>query len=343
MLSAIVILVIIAALVFDYINGFHDTANAIATVVSTRVLTPRAAVLMAAVLNFAGALTSQNVAKTISKDLIDSHIATQPIILAAIIGAIVWNLVTWRYGIPSSSSHAIIGGLIGAAFVGGGVNAVKWLALKEKVLYPLVLSPLIGFIIGLSLMALIFTLFGKTHPGKVTAIFKRLQLVSAAFMAFFHGQSDAQKSMGIITLALVSAKMLAPTTHLVNHKMVTESVIPIWVVIACALAMALGTSAGGWKIIHTMGHKIIRLEPVHGFAAETSASIVLLITAKLGFAVSTTHVISGSIFGVGASKRLSAVRWGVAQNMLVAWILTIPAAGSVAALSYFILNAVGVK
>ncbi len=340
MLSVLVIIVVIAALIFDYINGFHDTANAIATVVSTRVLTPRAAVLMAAVLNFAGALTSQNVAKTISKGIVMGH-PGQSIILAAILGAIVWNLVTWRYGIPSSSSHAIIGGLCGAAIASGGLKAVQWASLKEKVLYPLVISPLIGFVIGLAIMGIIFAILRKTHPGKVSAIFRRLQLVSAAFMAFFHGQSDAQKSMGIITLALVSANWLIPVKHMVAGKIVSDPTIPIWVILACAIAMALGTYSGGWKIIHTMGHKIIRLEPVHGFAAETAASIVLLVTAKLGMSVSTTHVISGSIFGVGASKRLSAVRWGVAQSMIIAWILTIPATATVAALCYLIMNFVG--
>ena len=342
MLSVLIITVILAALVFDYINGFHDTANAIATVVSTRVLTPRAAVLMAAVLNFAGAFFSQNVAKTISKDIVGGH-PGQALILAAIIGAIVWNLITWRYGIPSSSSHAIIGGLCGAALVGGGLQAVKWVSLKEKVLYPLVISPLIGFVLGLTIMGIIFVVFRRMHPGKISSVFRRLQLVSAALMAFFHGQNDAQKSMGIITLALISAHWLTPVSHLVHGKMVTEAAIPNWVIFLCALAMALGTYSGGWKIIHTMGHKIIRLEPVHGFAAETAASLVLLVTAMKGLSVSTTHVISGSIFGVGSSKRLSAVRWGVAQSMIIAWILTIPASATVAGVSYFILMRFGLK
>lgn len=327
----IVILVVVFALGFDYINGFHDTANAIATVVSTRVLAPRTAILMAACMNFVGAFYSTTVAKTIAGGLVKAADATMAVILAAVIGAIVWNLITWRFGIPSSSSHALIGGLCGAAVVHGGLSVVIWTGLLHKVVIPLVGSPLLGFVLGFLTMGLMYGAFANTHPGRISGAFRHLQLVSAAAMAFTHGQNDAQKSMGIITLALVSGGMLK------------HAVVPDWVMLACAAAMALGTSAGGYRIIKTMGHRIIRLEPVHGFAAETTAASVIFLASHFGMPVSTTHVISGSIFGVGASKRFSAVRWGVAQTMLVAWVLTIPAAATVSALVYGGLRLLGVN
>lgn len=327
----LVALIVVAALSFDFINGFHDTANAIATVVSTRVLSPRAAILMAASLNFLGALCSTKVAQTIAKGLVTG--ATQPMILAAILGAIAWNLITWYYGIPSSSSHALVGGLIGAGLMHGGVRAILWQGVVLKVVIPLIASPMVGFLIGLVLMSLIYLLFANARQAKVDRIFRSLQVFSAAVMSFSHGSNDAQKSMGIIALALASA-----STH-----PVAKAGIPLSVMIACATAMALGTSVGGWRIIKTMGHKIIRLEPVHGFAAETSASIVILFSSLTGKAVSTTHVISGSIFGVGAAKRLSAVRWVVAQNMVTAWVLTIPAAAIAAAVSYVGLIGLGAR
>lgn len=330
-IGIVLILAVVFALVFDYINGFHDTANAIATVVSTRVLTPRAAILMSASLNFVGALYSTTVAKTIAKGIVSPAGATQTVILAAVLGAIVWNLITWRFGIPSSSSHALIGGLIGAALAHAGPNVVLWDGIQEKVLLPLVGSPVLGFLIALTLMLLIYAALARANPGRVGGAFRRLQIVSSALMAFTHGQNDAQKSMGIITLALVSGGVIAKPD------------IPLWVILACALAMALGTSAGGWRIIKTMGHKIIRLEPVSGFAAETTAAAIIFTATHFGMPVSTTHVISGSIFGVGASKRLSAVRWGVARSMVIAWVLTLPAAGLVAALAYEALRAVGVR
>lgn len=333
--SVLLVLVVIFALAFDYINGFHDTANAIATVVSTRVLTPRVAIIMAASLNFLGALVSVQVAKTIAKGLISldhsTSTAAQTVILSALLGAIVWNLITWRFGIPSSSSHALIGGLVGAALAHGGANIVIWAGVKDKVLIPLLISPVMGFIIGFAIMAIIYIVFAKVHPGKIGNLFRQLQVVSAAAMAFAHGQADAQKSMGIITMALVS------------FGYITKPDVPLWVMISCAIAMALGTSAGGYRIMKTMGHKIIRLEPVQGFAAETAAATVLFTTAHFGMPVSTTHVISGSIFGVGSSKRFSAVRWGVAKSMVTAWILTIPASASVAYLCYFILSTAGLK
>lgn len=448
-LTILLVLVVVCTLLFDYINGFHDTANAIATVVSTRVLSPRNAIIMAACLNFLGALFSTHVAVTVASGLVDTarfqvsdlhqpaafaaklknqadpvsrflveqsspetkkllagcaagstlapelqaalvndlnRIITrtdfyaperfagitlpdktvekavkmarlkpaerantnrvllekayakelgsnqhgfQVVILAAIVGAIVWNLLTWYFGIPSSSSHALIGGLCGAAIVHGGLHAVLWDGIVRKVLIPLVGSPTMGFVLGFLIMSVIYLTLANVHPGRVSGIFRHLQIVSAAAMAFTHGLNDAQKSMGIITMALVSARIIP------------EPVVPTWVVLSCSTVMALGTSVGGWRIIKTMGHKIIRLEPVHGFAAETTSAIVLFVTSHFGMPVSTTHTISGSIFGVGASKRLSAVRWGVAQTMVVAWVLTLPAAGLVAALAYELFMLLG--
>ncbi|MBV5306713.1 MAG: inorganic phosphate transporter [Desulfobulbaceae bacterium] len=448
-LTLLLVLVVVFTLLFDYINGFHDTANAIATVVSTRVLSPRNAIIMAACLNFVGALFSTHVAVTVASGLVDTarfqktdlqqpasfaaklksqadpvsrflveqssqetkklladyatdstptpalqaalldnlnHIITrtdlyseerftgislpektvenaqkiaalkpaeqantnrallehayaqelgsnqhgfQVVILSAIVGAIIWNLITWYFGIPSSSSHALIGGLCGAAIIHGGLHAVLWDGIIRKVLIPLVGSPTMGFILGFLIMSLIYKTLSNVHPGRVSATFRHLQILSAAAMAFTHGLNDAQKSMGIITMALVSGRILS------------EPVVPTWVVLSCSTVMALGTSVGGWRIIKTMGHKIIRLEPVHGFAAETTSAIVLFVTSHFGMPVSTTHTISGSIFGVGASKRLSAVRWGVAQTMLVAWVLTLPAAGLVAALAYKLFMFIG--
>lgn len=352
-MSLLLVLVVVFALAFDYINGFHDTANAIATVVSTRVLTPLAAILMAAVLNFAGALVATNVAKTIAggivaKQPVGGHIplyATESVVLAAIVGGIVWNLITWRFGIPSSSSHALIGGLVGAAFARGimignllphGPFAiVDWTGILDKVIYPLIASPLVGLIVGYLIMTGIRAAFAHWHPKGVGTVFKRLQLVSSALMAFAHGQNDAQKSMGVITLALMGHGY-----HMALTK-TGDPEIPIWVIMSCATVMALGTSAGGWRIIRTMGHRIIRLEPVNGFAAETAGAAVILTASHFAMPVSTTHCIAGSIFGVGAAKRLSAVRWQVAINMVVAWIVTIPAAALVGGLAYWGIAAMG--
>ena len=325
----LLLLSVVFALAFDFINGFHDTANAIATVVSTRVLSPRAAILMSATLNFVGALFFTKVAETIAKGLVTG--ATQPVILAAILGAIVWNLITWYFGIPSSSSHALVGGLIGATWAHAGVRAIQWTGVRDKVLIPLVISPVSGLILGLILMAVITALFAHRPAGSTGKLFRGMQIFSSAFMSFAHGSNDAQKSMGVITLALVSYS---------GHSL-AKAPVPLWVKLACAIAMALGTSVGGWRIIKTMGHRIMRLEPVHGFAAETTASIVILYATMTGTTVSTTHVISGSIFGVGAAKRLSAVRWQVALNMVFAWVLTIPAAATVGAICYYGLQALG--
>ena len=328
--TVLLALVISFALIFDFVNGFHDTANAIATVVSTRVLSPAAAILMAGVLNFAGALIATRVAKTIASGLTHTEVATQTVVLSAIMGAIVWNLITWRYGIPSSSSHAIIGGLCGAAYAHAGPEAVIWSGLREKVIVPLFASPIAGGIVGFILMTAIILLLADSRSGRVGTVFRRLQILSSAAMAFSHGQNDAQKSMGIITLALVSAGLWP-----------AKGDIPIWVILACAVTMGLGTSAGGWRIIKTVGHRIIRLEPVHGFAAETSGAAVILTASHFGMPISTTHVISGSIFGVGVSKRLSAVRWKVAFGMIIAWVITIPISGALGALFYSLLTAAG--
>lgn len=325
----LIVLVVILALAFDYINGFHDTANAIATVVSTRVLSPRTAIIMAAVLNFVGAMVAQNVAKTIAGGLVDKAFVNQAVILSALLGAIIWNLITWKYGIPSSSSHALIGGLCGAVIAKGGWGALKLDGIKEKVLVPLVMSPLIGLAVGLVIMSLIYLLAKRANPNKAMAIFKPLQILSSSLMAFSHGSNDAQKSMGIITLALVAGGFLTKTEKII---------IPMWVMISCAVVMALGTAAGGWRIIKTMGHKILRMDPSQGFAAETSASIVILLASKLGIPVSTTHVISSSIFGVGLAKNKNAVRWAVARDMIFAWLLTLPASALMAMLFSYILK-----
>lgn len=325
----LIVLVVILALAFDYINGFHDTANAIATVVSTRVLSPRTAILMAAVLNFVGAMVAQNVAKTIAGGLVDTAFVNQAVILSALLGAIIWNLITWKYGIPSSSSHALIGGLCGAVIAKGGWGALKLDGIKEKVLVPLVMSPLIGLAVGLLIMSLIYLLAKRANPYKAMAVFKPLQILSSSLMAFSHGSNDAQKSMGIITLALVAGGFLTKTEKII---------IPMWVMISCAVVMALGTASGGWRIIKTMGHKIIRMDPSQGFAAETSASIVILLASKLGIPVSTTHVISSSIFGVGLAKNKNAVRWAVARDMIFAWLLTLPASALMAMLFSYILK-----
>ncbi len=321
----LLIAIVAFGLAFDFTNGFHDTANAVATVISTRVLTPGVAILMCAVLNFAGALVSTNVAKTIAKGLVETHSATQSVILAAIIGAIVWNVVTWYFGIPNSSSHALIGGLVGAVLIHAGTNAVLWKGIWEKVVLPMIFSPLIGGLIAFCIMSLLFLLFARVRPDTVSGLFHWLQRISAALVSFSHGQNDAQKTMGIITLGLVAFHVLPSGKDI--H-------IPQWVVISCATAMGLGTASGGWRIIKTLGTRIIRLEPINGFAAEASASIVILLASKFGFPVSTTHVVSGSVFGVGVAKRLASVRWTVAQRMVATWVITLPAAACVAALAF---------
>lgn len=320
-LSGMLLLVVALALLFDFSNGWHDSANAIATVVSTRVLSPLVAVLMAGLMNVAGAFMSTAVAKMVGSGIVDPGAVTQGVVASALGGAILWNLCTLLLGLPTSSSHALIGGLVGSGLVHGGWAVVKFSGLRS-VLEAMVLSPLFGFLIGLVLMVLISWVFFRTSRSVATQLFSRLQLVSAGFMAFSHGANDAQKAMGIITLALLSAGQIA------------SAEVPTWVIVACAIAMGLGTAAGGWKIVRTLGMRIVKLEPVHGFAAETGAATVLLATAYIGLPVSTTHTITSSIMGVGATKRLSAVRWGVTARILYAWIFTLPGSALLAALIY---------
>lgn len=328
-LPILLVVIVVFGLAFDFTNGFHDTANAVATVISTRVLPPTFAIVLCAVLNFAGAFVSQKVAGTIAKGLIDAHAATQEVILAAIIGAIAWNVLTWYFGIPSSSSHALIGGLVGATLVFAGTHAVIWKGVVSKVVVPMVLSPLLGGVIAFALMMLLFGLFADTRPRKVNGLFSWLQRLSAAAVAFNHGQNDAQKTMGVITLALVAFHVLPASKHVA---------IPLWVIISCAAAMGLGTLSGGWRIIKTLGTKIIDLQPINGFAAETSASIVLATASYFGMPVSTTHIVVGSVFGVGIAKRFNEVRWPVAQQMVTAWVLTLPGAALIAGLSFFVIS-----
>lgn len=314
-------LVVVVALLFDYINGFHDTANAIATSVSTKALGPQQAVIMAAVLNFIGALSGTAVASTIGKGIVSPSVVTQEIVVLALLGAIAWNIITWLSGIPSSSSHALIGGVIGAAVAAHGFDVLNWQGL-EKIILALVISPVIGFSTGFIIMTLLFWAVRGFSPGYVNEIFRRLQVVTASMMSFSHGSNDAQKTMGIITMALVSAGILK------------EFHVPLWVILACASAMALGTAAGGWRIIKTMGGKIFKIEPINGFAADINSSMVILTASYLGMPVSTTHVVSSSIMGVGTSKRVKAVRWGTARAIVTAWVLTIPLSGLVSALLY---------
>lgn len=344
--------VIFVALVFEYINGFHDTANSIATVVSTKVLTPRLAILLAAFTNLVGALYGTAVAKTISSGLLDSklipaEIGTQ-MLICALFGAIIWNLITWWFGLPSSSSHALIGGLLGSGFAAASNNFsviifskakdgapwYKYDGLLYKVVIPMFLSPIMGFLVGMLVMTLLYLFLRGWTPKWVTRVFGKAQLVSAAYMGFSHGSNDAQKTMGIIALALVGAAKAGTLVSLpswlsfLNHPMTTDAAgkegISTWIKITCALVMASGTAAGGWKIIKTMGHKMVKLQPVHGFAAETTAATVLSVAAHFGMPVSTTHAITTSIMGVGCAKRFSALNISVVERILWAWVLTLP-------------------
>jgi Phosphate/sulphate permeases len=326
-ISILLVIVIIFALSFDFINGFHDTANSIATSVSTRVLTPRMAIIMAAVLNFFGALISSKVAKTISGGLVGETLP-QYVIVASLIAAIIWDLITWHFGIPSSSSHALIGGLLGSAITyAGSMHSIIWKGVLDKIVIPLITSPVIGFILGYLFMTILYIALRPFTQQFVNRWFSKLQIISAAWMSYSHGKNDAQKSMGIITLALISAGILDKTAN-----------VPLWVMIACALSMSLGTSIGGWKIIKTMGVNMIKLQPINGFAAESGAAIVIEAASAIGAPVSTTHVISSAIMGVGASKRLSAVRWALAKNIVWAWVLTIPVTAVLGAIIILIIK-----
>ena len=323
-LSAGLLAVIFLALAFDYINGFHDTANAIATSVSTRALSPKQAIWMAAALNFLGALFSTGVAKTIGGDIVKSaSLVDQQVITAALVGAIAWNLLTWWYGIPSSSSHALVGGIIGAVVAGRGWDPLN-LAGIEKIFLSLVLSPIVALIVGYFFLILMMWLFRGFPPHALSVGFARAQIGTAALIAFSHGSNDAQKAMGIITLALLSAGEISSLD------------VPTWVKFVCALSMSLGTAVGGWKIIKTMGTGIARLEPFSGCAVELTSSLVIFSATLLHLPVSTTHVVSGSIMGIGASNRIRSVRWGVARQMLMAWVLTIPLSALASGLIYYV-------
>lgn len=330
MLSSTLVLtitIVIVALIFDFINGFHDSANAIACSVSTRVLTLKQAVIMSAILNFIGAFMNVKVAQTIGSGIVNPNHITQKVIIAALIGAIVWNIITWYFGIPSSSSHALIGGLVGSAIVyKSSFLIVNWSSLFWKVILWLILSPIIGFLIGFVVMNMMNMFLKNTRPSTVSKIFSKAQIGSAMLIALNHGGNDAQKSMGIITMALVSAGFLP------------EFAVPQWVKISCALAMALGTSLGGKKIIKTMGSKMAKIAPVNGFSAEMGASSVIFTATMFNAPVSTTHIITTAIMGVGAAKRFSAVRWAVAKDIVVAWVVTIPACAFISGVTIFVLN-----
>ncbi|HZM81022.1 MAG TPA: inorganic phosphate transporter [Candidatus Limnocylindrales bacterium] len=326
------IVVIAVALVFDYTNGFHDAANAIATSVSTRALTPRIALGMAAVGNFVGAHFGGQVAKTVGDGVVGlpQGLAALGVVLAGVLGAICWNLITWYFGLPSSSSHALIGGLVGATLCSilfGVSGTVKWDQILLKIVIPMVASPVAGFILGALMMLLLFWLFRRGHPGKLNRGFRMAQTVSAAAMSVGHGMQDAAKTMGIIVLALYTAEIQDSKTH-----------IPEWVYWTSAAALALGTYAGGWRIIRTLGRRVIDLDPPAGFAAESVAASVLWVNSQLGLPISTTHTITSAIMGVGATKKLSAVRWGVAGNIVMAWVLTFPGAALIAAICYVIVQ-----
>jgi inorganic phosphate transporter, PiT family len=328
-LTFVLLVVLALAVTFDFINGFHDTANAIATSVSTRAIKPHWAIVLSASANFLGALTGTAVATTIGSGLVSGAAANaQTVVAAALVGGIVWNLITWRLGIPSSSSHALIGGLLGAAALAAGPGSWQLQQIGFKVVLPLIGSPVVGFALSLLLMGVIFNVFRRVHPRVMNDVFRRLQLLSAAFMAFSHGSNDAQKTMGVMTLALVNAGVLASFS------------VPLPVILAAATAISLGTAAGGWRIIRTMGTRVVKLDPVHGFAAETTAASVIVAASHFGMPVSTTHVISGAIMGVGSSDRFNSVRWAVARNIGIAWLLTLPAAALVAGLAYLVLRPV---
>lgn len=326
-LNILLIIVVAIALIFDYVNGMHDAANAIATSISTRAINPRNAVIMAGVMNFLGAFVSEGVAKTMGKGLVAPEmVKDQRIILAALLGALVWNLITWYFGLPSSSSHALVGGLVGAGLYNAGTQGVVWGGVVKKVVLPGLISPILGFVGGYLIMVGFMWMLRRAVPSKINKRFRKMQWISCGYLALTHGMNDAQKAMGIITLALVTGGVQDTFD------------VPVWVKLACASMIALGTTSGGWRIIKTLGGKMVKLQPVQGFAAEITSASILSSTALFGMPVSTTHVISSSIMGVGASKRFSAVRWGVAQNILIAWVLTVPAAAAVGALSLMTIN-----
>jgi PiT family inorganic phosphate transporter len=327
----VIVLIIAVALAFDFTNGFNDAANAIATSVSTRALKPRTAVLLAAALNLAGAFLTTKVAATVGKGIVQTQAVTLAVVGAALVGAIVWNLIVWRLGLPSSSTHALIGGLIGAMLVAHGPAFVQGKGILLKVVVPGLISPLTGLVVGFFVMLALYWLFRAWAPTRLNRTFRGAQVLSAAFVSFSHGANDSQKTMGVITLALVASGHL--------H----QFAVPPWVIVASALAIALGTYSGGWRIIRTVGQRIFRLQPISGFAAQSAAATVLLVASLKGLPVSTTHVLNGAVMGVGSTRRVSAVRWGVAGNIVTAWVLTIPCAATMAALIYGLLYLAGAR
>jgi inorganic phosphate transporter, PiT family len=324
------VLVVVIALCFDFTNGFHDTANAIATSVGTRAVTPRLAVLIASVANLAGAFVTTAVAKSVAKGIIDGNLATLHTLLAALLGAIAWNLLTWWFGLPSSSSHALIGGLIGAALAQSGEAGVEWHSVAHKVVIPAIFAPAIAFAAAFLLLVFLYWIFRWLNPGIAARGFRLGQLGTGTWVAFTHGANDAQKTMGVIALAIV----------LHDNGNVADLTIPTWVKISAGLAIGLGTYAGGWRIIRTLGQRVFRMEPESGFAAQAAAGTTIYLATKYGYPLSTTHVVSGAVMGAGATRRLSAVRWGVAGNIVVAWVLTIPAAALVSAGLYWPIQAI---
>jgi PiT family inorganic phosphate transporter len=328
--DTILVIVVATALVFDYTNGFHDTANAIATMVSTRAMAPRVAVGYSALLNFAGAFISLQVAATVAKDFVDPSVVTPEIIFGGLIGAIIWNLATWYFALPSSSSHALIGGVVGAVIVAVGTDGVDGANLVSKLLIPALIAPVLAFLIAGAAILVAYRIVGKLSPGPVTRGYRLGQILSGGLLSLAHGTNDAQKTMGVITLALIA-----------NGNLGSNASTPTWVIVSAATAIALGTYSGGWRIIKTVGTRIIKMDSAQGFSAQGSGAAVILAASHFGYPLSTTHVISGAVMGSGAAKRLSAVRWGVAGNMVGAWVLTLPAAGAMGGLAYAVTRIFG--
>jgi PiT family inorganic phosphate transporter len=329
--DVLLVVVIVTALGFDFTNGFHDTANAVATSISTRAMPPRVAVAFSAGLNFVGAFISLKVATTIAGGIVSTGATTTTIVFAALVGAIAWNLVTWWLGLPSSSSHALIGGLVGAAWVADGAGAIQAGGLLDKVILPAIISPALAFVVAWTAITLAYRLVGRRRPGVVNRGFRLGQVLSSGLLSLAHGTNDGQKTMGVITLTLVAAGAI-PASHVQ---------VPTWVIIASASAMGFGTYAGGWRIIKTTGMRIIKMDPSQGFAAQSAGAAAILAVSHYGFPISTTHVINGGVMGAGAAKRLSAVRWGVAGNIVIAWMLTLPAAAAAAAGAYGLTRVLG--
>jgi inorganic phosphate transporter, PiT family len=329
--DVILVIVVGTALAFDFTNGFHDTANVVATAISTRAVAPRLAIGLASILNFVGAFISLKVAATVGKGIVQTGAVTTTVVFAGLIGAIAWNLATWYFGLPSSSSHALIGGLVGSAVAANGLSAVKGDGLLSTIVVPALLAPVLAFVVAGLAILIVYRIVGQLRPGPVNRGFRLGQLASGGLLALSHGTNDAQKTMGVITLALVAHGDIAAKSF----------AVPDWVVISAASAIALGTFSGGWRIIRTMGTRIIKMDPAQGFAAQGAGSAVILAASHFGYPLSTTHVISGGIMGAGAAKRLSAVRWGVASNIVGAWILTLPAAAAIGGLTYGVTRAFG--